>query len=179
MERCRNNALLGRCCDCCAVASPLLEDVNLAGAKGVLVNITAGMDMSIGEFEEVGDVIKDFTSDQATVVVGTVIDPEMTDELRVTIVVTGLESDDKTTLISGGASNSKNKNATSRQSVSFSQNTESLNRATLDNTAVNTASILKRQVPVEDAVAEGDLKYASSEQSNNMDIPTFLRRKTD
>ena len=73
-----------------AVASPLLEDVNLAGAKGVLVNITAGMDMSIGEFEEVGEVIKTFTSDQATVVVGTVIDPEMSDELRVTIVVTGL-----------------------------------------------------------------------------------------
>ncbi|MDO8953781.1 MAG: cell division protein FtsZ [Gammaproteobacteria bacterium] len=73
-----------------AVASPLLEDIALSGAKGVLVNITAGMDMSIGEFEEVGEVIKGFTSDQATVVVGTVIDPEMHDELRVTIVVTGL-----------------------------------------------------------------------------------------
>lgn len=73
-----------------AVASPLLEDISLSGAKGVLVNITAGMDMSIGEFEEVGEVIKSFTSDQATVVVGTVIDPEMRDELRVTIVVTGL-----------------------------------------------------------------------------------------
>ncbi|MDF2529644.1 MAG: cell division protein FtsZ [Gammaproteobacteria bacterium] len=73
-----------------AVASPLLEDIALSGAKGVLVNITAGMDMSIGEFEEVGEVIKGFTSDQATVVVGTVIDPDMHDELRVTIVVTGL-----------------------------------------------------------------------------------------
>ena len=75
-----------------AVASPLLEDISLSGAKGVLVNITAGMDMSIGEFEEVGEVIKSFTSDQATVVVGTVIDPEMREELRVTIVVTGLSS---------------------------------------------------------------------------------------
>lgn len=75
-----------------AVASPLLEDVSLAGAKGVLVNITAGMDMSIGEFEEVGDVVTNFMSDQATVVVGTVIDPEMSDNLRVTIVVTGLET---------------------------------------------------------------------------------------
>ncbi len=75
-----------------AVASPLLEDVSLSGAKGVLVNITAGMDMSIGEFEEVGEVIKGFTSDQATVVVGTVIDPEMREELRVTIVVTGLSN---------------------------------------------------------------------------------------
>lgn len=73
-----------------AVSSPLLEDVDLAGARGVLVNITAGLDMSIGEFEEVGNTIKEFASDDATVVVGTVIDPDMTDELRVTVVATGL-----------------------------------------------------------------------------------------
>ena len=78
-----------------AVSSPLLDDVELMGAKGILVNITAGMDMSIGEFEEVGEIIKSFASDQATVVVGTVIDPEMSDELRVTIVVTGLEDADQ------------------------------------------------------------------------------------
>ena len=73
-----------------AIASPLLEDVDFHGARGVLVNITAGMDMSIGEFEIVGDAVKAFASESATVVVGTVIDPEMTDELRVTVVVTGL-----------------------------------------------------------------------------------------
>lgn len=73
-----------------AIASPLLEDVNFSGARGILVNITAGIDMSIGEFEEVGDVIKEFISDDATVVVGTVIDPEMTEEMRVTVIVTGL-----------------------------------------------------------------------------------------
>lgn len=73
-----------------AISSPLLEDVNLSGAKGVLVNITAGMNMSIGEFEEVGEVIKHFTSDNATVVVGTVIDPDMGDDMRVTVVATGL-----------------------------------------------------------------------------------------
>ncbi|ODN67015.1 MULTISPECIES: cell division protein FtsZ [Methylophaga] len=73
-----------------AVSSPLLEDVDLAGARGVLVNITAGLDMSIGEFEEVGNTIKEFASEDATVVVGTVIDPDMTDELRVTVVATGL-----------------------------------------------------------------------------------------
>lgn len=73
-----------------AIASPLLEDIDLAGARGVLVNITAGPNLSIGEFEEVGEVIKGFTSEGATVVLGTVIDPEMSEELRVTIVVTGL-----------------------------------------------------------------------------------------
>jgi cell division protein FtsZ len=73
-----------------AISSPLLEDINLSGAKGILVNITAGMDFSIGEFEEVGNTIKQFSSDSATVVVGTVIDPELSGELRVTIVATGL-----------------------------------------------------------------------------------------
>ena len=73
-----------------AIASPLLEDVNLSGARGILVNITGGMDLSIGEFQAVGDAIKDFVSDDATVVIGTVIDPELTDVLRVTVIVTGL-----------------------------------------------------------------------------------------
>ncbi|MEY4589429.1 MAG: hypothetical protein RL497_1505 [Pseudomonadota bacterium] len=73
-----------------AIRSPLLEDVNLQGAKGILVNITAGMDLSLGEFTLVGDTIEEFASPDATVVVGTVIDPEMKDELRVTVVATGL-----------------------------------------------------------------------------------------
>ncbi len=73
-----------------AVSSPLLEDVNLSGARGILVNITAGMDMTIGEFDEVGNTVKQFASDNATVVVGTVIDPDMSGEMRVTIVATGL-----------------------------------------------------------------------------------------
>src|SRR5476651_366707 len=65
-----------------AVASPLLEDINLAGAHGILVNVTAGMDLSIGEFQEVGQIVKQFASEDATVVVGTVIDPELTDVVR-------------------------------------------------------------------------------------------------
>jgi cell division protein FtsZ len=73
-----------------AVSSPLLEDINLSGAQGILVNVTAGMDLSIGEFQEVGNVIKQFASDDATVVVGTVIDAEMTSQIRVTVVATGL-----------------------------------------------------------------------------------------
>ena len=76
-----------------AVSSPLLEDINIAGARGILVNVTAGLNMSIGEFEEVGNTIKEFAADDATVVIGTVIDPEMRDELRVTIVATGLGQD--------------------------------------------------------------------------------------
>ena len=73
-----------------AIASPLLENIDLAGARGLLVNVTAGMDISIGEFDEVGNTIKELASDDATVVVGAVIDPEMHNELRVTIVATGI-----------------------------------------------------------------------------------------
>ena len=73
-----------------AVSSPLLEDINLAGAHGILVNVSAGMDLSIGEFQEVGQIVKQFASDDATVVVGTVIDPELTNTVRVTVVATGL-----------------------------------------------------------------------------------------
>lgn len=73
-----------------AVASPLLEDVDLSGAKGVLVNITAGMDLGLDEFYAVGDTIRAFASDEAIVVVGTTLVPDMVDEIRVTIVATGI-----------------------------------------------------------------------------------------
>lgn len=73
-----------------AINSPLLEDVDLSGAKGILVNITAGINLSIGEFDAVGNTVRDFADDDATVVVGTVIDPDMDDQMRVTVVATGL-----------------------------------------------------------------------------------------
>jgi cell division protein FtsZ len=78
-----------------AISSPLLEDVDLAGARGILVNITAGMDISIDEFETVGNAVKAFASENATVVVGSVIDMDMTDELRVTVVATGIGAEAK------------------------------------------------------------------------------------
>jgi cell division protein FtsZ len=73
-----------------AVSSPLLEDINLSGANGILVNVTASSSLGIGEFDEVGNTVKAFASDEATVVLGTVIDEEMGDEIRVTVVATGL-----------------------------------------------------------------------------------------
>jgi cell division protein FtsZ len=73
-----------------AVASPLLEDVNLAGARGVLVNITASSSVKMREIHEVMNTIKGFTAEEATVIVGQVLDDEMEDSLRVTMVATGL-----------------------------------------------------------------------------------------
>ncbi|MGB0288377.1 cell division protein FtsZ, partial [Aequoribacter sp.] len=73
-----------------AIQSPLLDDIDLRGARGILVNITAGLDLALGEFSDVGDTIEEFASEDATVVVGTVIDPDMHDEIKVTVVATGL-----------------------------------------------------------------------------------------
>ena len=78
-----------------AISSPLLEDIDLAGAKGILVNITAGLDVTMEEFETVGNAVKAFASENATVVVGAVIDPALEDELRVTVVATGIGNERK------------------------------------------------------------------------------------
>ncbi len=75
-----------------AVKSPLLEDVNLAGARGVLVNITASASLKMKEYHEVMNTIKEFTAEDAMVIVGTVIDEAMEDQLRVTMIATGLGS---------------------------------------------------------------------------------------
>ncbi|MCF7222056.1 cell division protein FtsZ [Marilutibacter chinensis] len=73
-----------------AIQNPLLDDVNLSGANGILVNITAGPDFTMAEFDEVGRTVEQFASEDATVVIGTVLDPDMQDEVKVTVVATGL-----------------------------------------------------------------------------------------
>lgn len=140
-----------------AIASPLLEDVDFNGARGVLVNITAGMDMSIGEFEAVGEAIKSFTSENATVVVGTVIDPEMTDELRVTVVVTGIGNQ----RVNTASAKAANPAARTDGSVDYHQ----LDRPTF----------IRQQEPVKMGAEvennERDIEY--------LDIPAFLRRQEE
>lgn len=74
-----------------AISSPLLEDIDIAGAKGILVNVTGGMDITIEEFDQIGNTVREFADDDANIVIGTAIDPEMTNELRVTVVATGLD----------------------------------------------------------------------------------------
>lgn len=138
-----------------AVASPLLEDVNIAGAKGLLVNVTAGLDLSIGEFEEVGAVIKEFASDDATVVVGTVIDPEMTDELRVTLVATGL----------GGAAQEP-----AKPTVKL---VEKQADGEVDYDKLERPTVIRKQAVGSgyDPRGELDMEY--------LDIPAFLRKQAD
>jgi cell division protein FtsZ len=138
-----------------AVSSPLLEDINLAGANGILVNVTAGMDLSIGEFQEVGATVKEFASDDATVVVGTVIDPDMTDQIRVTVVATGLGQ---------AAANADSPMRIVRRTPEkpIEPNYQSFDKPTVHR---------KRAV--------GDGLEGAGLQEELLDIPAFLRRQAD
>lgn len=154
-----------------AVASPLLEDIDFTGAKGVLVNITAGVDMSIGEFEAVGETIKSFTSENATVVVGTVIDPEMTDEMRVTVVVTGIGCNTGT----GGVRSSEQVQAQNLlKAVKSTRNDGTIDYHQLDRpTIIRTQDVApsKKIDDTEEVYRDKDIEY--------LDIPAFLRRQED
>jgi cell division protein FtsZ len=146
-----------------AIRSPLLEDINLQGARGILVNITAGPDLSLGEFEEVGDTVEEFASDTATVVVGTVIDPDMHGEIKVTVVATGLgeiRKDRPVKVID---------NTLGGGLASGQPNYRDLDKPAVGRRQAGTREIAER-APM--AVgAERDLDY--------LDIPAFLRRQAD
>ncbi|HCI01792.1 MAG: cell division protein FtsZ [Oceanospirillaceae bacterium] len=146
-----------------AIRSPLLEDVDLNGAKGILVNITAGLDMNLGEFSEVGATVEEFASENATVVIGTVIDPEMVDELKVTVVATGL----------GGSSAKKNEPSVSAVvNNPMSTSSQSTDGAYKDHSAKTTSESSEAAGSAESqGDAAGTIDY--------LDIPAFLRRQAD
>ena len=141
-----------------AIRSPLLEDIDLNGARGILVNVTAGPDLNIGEFTDVGNIVEEFASDQATVVVGTVIDPNLGEDLKVTVVATGLGAPEKPNVIidNTGAAGAGE---------------EEVDYDTLDQPAyARTSEEPKREIVGSDDGAQ-DLDY--------LDIPAFLRRQAD
>ncbi|HEC13105.1 MAG TPA: cell division protein FtsZ [Acidiferrobacteraceae bacterium] len=138
-----------------AIFSPLLEDVNISGAKGILVNVTAGLDMAIGEFEDVGNTIREIASDDPTLVIGTVIDPAMKGDMRITMVATGIKQGHQKKpdykVINGGV----------RQ-----RDFESLETPTvIRNRRSGQAQVVER--PLDD------------EEMEYLDVPAFLRRQAD
>ena len=139
-----------------AVSSPLLDNVDLSGARGILVNVTAGLDMSIGEFEEVGNTIKGFASENATVVVGTVIDPELSDELRVTVVATGL---------------GRGEEVVAEQPVKLVVNKEPSENVEVDYDRPTVLRNKPKSEASKSASGEVNMEY--------LDIPAFLRRQAD
>ena len=144
-----------------AIRSRLLDEVDIHGARGILVNIAAGVDISLGEFTEVGATIEEYASDNATVVIGTVIDPEMTDEIRVTVVATGL-----------GIADMDN----GRKSVDKTQKILA-GDGTVDYTEFDKPTLMRNRKMGEGKdeaqaqVGKSDMEY--------LDIPAFLRRQAD
>ena len=141
-----------------AIGSPLLEDVNLNGACGILVNVTAGMNMTMKEFEEVGSTIADLASDDATVVIGTVIDPDMTDDIRVTVVATGL----------GDQVPRREKRP--MKVVRTGTDNRAVFRATDDDSGPARHEMDKR---------DGGKLFGEQKELDYLDIPAFLRNQAD
>ena len=165
-----------------AVSSPLLEDINLAGAHGILVNVTAGMDLSIGEFQEVGNIVKQFASDDATVVVGTVIDPELTNIVRVTVVATGLG---RPAAAARPAPQAREREmAPTRDSHSHAHR-ETSGRGepamrVVRRTPLSTSDYAALDKPtVQRQRAVGDGLRTDTDPEDLLDIPAFLRRQAD
>ena len=137
-----------------AISSPLLEHIDLAGAKGILANITAGMDFGIGEFNEVGNIIKTVAADEATVVIGTVLNPELSGELWVTIVATGLTN--------------PGEHLTRPQLVS----TNDTGVETMDYGKLERPTVMRNKAVNDDIVPVRD-------DPDYLEIPAFLRRQAD
>ncbi|MEH8193604.1 cell division protein FtsZ [Klebsiella pneumoniae] len=141
-----------------AISSPLLEDIDLSGARGVLVNITAGFDLRLDEFETVGNTIRAFASDNATVVIGTSLDPDMNDELRVTVVATGIGMD-------------------KRPEITLVTNKQ-VQQPVMDRYQQHGMSPLtQEQKPAAKVV--NDNSPQTAKEPDYLDIPAFLRKQAD
>ena len=142
-----------------AISSPLLEDINLANANGVLVNVTCGPDLSIGEFQEVGEIIQQFAAEDATVVVGTVLDPDMKDVLRVTVVATGLGRTASVLQSPPRTRPARTQRTRPPGSVDYSE--------------------LEKPTVVRKRAVGDDVEEAPDDMQQMLDIPAFLRRQAD
>jgi cell division protein FtsZ len=149
-----------------AINNPLLEDVNLSGACGILVNVTAGPNLTMREFDEIGQVIHQLSSEDATVVVGTALDPELQDDVRVTVVATGLNR-------------AASRQSLRREEVARMERPRIVARTGTDDMPVDYAQPSR---PARAAAPEATRKAgvpAGEAQIDYLDIPAFLRRQAD
>lgn len=138
-----------------AVSSPLLEEVDIHGAKGLLVNVSAGPDMELDEFAQVGEIVNEYASEDGTVVIGTVLDPAMEGDLRVTMVATGIRQAPAMTLVEGGQSDE----LVGEEEVNYDQPT-----------------VIRRRPR---AAGDLDTRGNAAVDMDYLDVPAFLRRQAD
>ncbi|WEJ62054.1 cell division protein FtsZ [Thiomicrorhabdus lithotrophica] len=165
-----------------AIANPLLEDISVSGARGLLVNITSGLDFTLGEFNEVGDVIDQVAAQDARVIIGTSVDESMTDEIRVTVVATGLETAAavegrpevvKPNLQAVKANKQEVKEVEEAPQVVNSDAVQTTIEMAQPEILAPEPEVVRPKMVVNGATA------GSMESSNYLDIPAFLRRQAD
>mgnify|MGYP003497771270 FL=1 len=167
-----------------AVSNPLLDDVNLSGACGILVNITAGPSFTMREFEEIGRTVEEFASEDATVVIGTVLDPEIGDDVRVTVVATGLNRQPVARAVSTATHASRERDghgyrelaAVDRPQVRVVRN-GSNGAVEYPNPAANRG--IGRTSAAGGGESAGTAPAAAPMVDDYLDIPAFLRRQAD
>jgi len=151
-----------------AINNPLLEDVNLNGACGILVNVTAGPNLTMREFDEIGRIIHDFASEDATVVMGTSLDPEMQDDVRVTVVATGLNR--------AAAARQPQRPMVAQQVEMRQRPRPVVLRTGTGNEVVDYA---QPEVTTTSRVETGGPAKSADPSFDYLDIPAFLRRQAD
>jgi cell division protein FtsZ len=150
-----------------AINNPLLEDVNLSGACGILVNVTAGPNLTMREFDEIGQVIHQLSSEDATVVVGTALDPELQDDVRVTVVATGLNR-------------AASRQSLRREEVARMERPRIVARTGTDDMPVDYAQPSRSsRAPAAPEASKKPSLPAGEAQIDYLDIPAFLRRQAD
>lgn len=173
-----------------AIANPLLEDISVSGARGLLVNITSGLDFTLGEFNEVGDVIDQVAAADARVIIGTSVDETMTDEIRVTVVATGLDAVAKAEVVKPNlqAVKANNEQARAQAEQAAAQEAEEVQAAQVQqaNAAPVQAAQPKQpdllnqeQEVVRPKMVVNGPAASGMDSSNYLDIPAFLRRQAD
>jgi len=145
-----------------AISSPLLEDVDLRGARGILINITANESIALDEFSEVGDIVSELASDDANVIIGTAIDPDMGDSISVTVVATGL----------GAAAQQELKVVRGRQTPVTAD-------GRVDYSDLDRPAVERKRAAQQAAGGRGQQAVSTAEDLDFIDIPTFLRRQAD
>jgi len=171
-----------------AIHNPLLEDIKFKGARGVFVNITANEEVGLSEFTEVGNIIEEYASEDATVVIGCAIDPSVGDEMRVTVVATGLESAKAAQQVAAPAAQAVEKVVVAQAAAPVQQVVNSA----VETTRVDAVSVTRgnvgevvssRPAEVEKTervdVGANAAPQADEDKLSYLDIPAFLRRQAD
>ena len=174
-----------------AIHNPLLEDINLKGARGVLVNITANDEVGLSEFTEVGNIIEEYASEDATVVIGCAIDPSVGEEMRVTVVATGLVGKGGMAQMQSAVGSSLTSSATTSASISqpaapVAKPVESkaeiaspVNTAVPQVEPVRTSSAESVSQKVDSKTGDSGSAQTTEDKLSYLDIPAFLRRQAD